>query len=168
MNKDEMHKILAVELIPFAQVTVTPAYSGGWYNYFSNVPASQFAMALQQAVMQSTSGFPPTPGQVNAVLKTFNALPEDLETADQAWDLAWSGKPCSARAQEAARLMGDWDKRFMWLLDSLPFKRKDFSRIYEGLKQREQSEGVQVSARAMLNNNQKSILNKLGLANGTR
>lgn len=144
MTHAEAHKALMIHLVAFINVDITEALSRSWWIHFADCSIDEFNAALHVAVDQASRGFPPTPGEVRAVLKRLRADASDLEMPEEAWLAVYDrrGTP-SPRAIEAAHMIHDWLHRQAWTIDQVEWKRKEFIRIYLELRDRAEVRRVQ-------------------------
>lgn len=154
----EMSQILATSFIFFPGIEITEPLVRAWHLFFKDEDPMQLAAAFQVAIKNNSSGFAPTPGQVEKILKSLQQKETRLELASEAWEAAWHGYPeTSEMAKKAARLVGDWDNRFMWKLDIIPFRRRDFERIFNELKERTTEIELQEETQALTYGNLKLL-----------
>jgi len=157
ITKAEVNKVLAVEFIFYPQTTITPELVKAWHLHFKDCTREDFFAAMHVAVAENKTGFPPSPGAVREYLKKLKANPEDLETADQAWAiLLKNGKP-SARAIAATEIMPDWHNRGRWETQYLPFRKKEFERIYNDLKEKDEILETQGIVRSQIGYGRESL-----------
>lgn len=134
-----------------------------WYSHFKDLSALDFQKALKLAINSNTSGFPPVPGQVWEAHKSLNKTLDDLESADQAWDSAWNNKQLSPLAYKATELMHDWKGRGYWPLDTLHFKKREFEKIFNNLKEQRDHVDANRTISNQLNSNEINLLKRLGM-----
>ena len=150
LSKIDVAKILAVEFIFFQHTPITPELAKAWHLHFRNCDRQEFFAAIHIAVTEGAKGFPPTPGEVWGVIRKLRASKESLETSDQAWAALMDNKPASERANAATLLMPDWKNRRMWQTEFIHFRKKEFDRIYDDLKEKDQILETQNIARSEL------------------
>lgn len=136
LTKADVNKILGVEFVFFGHVEVTPQLVEAWWLHFRHCEKGEFFAALHIAVNKKDNGFPPAPGEVWAEVRKLRATHQTLETADRAWHELWHGAP-SKRALAAAEIMPEWDKRGQWDEKYMHFRKKEFERIYNDLKEQD-------------------------------
>lgn len=164
MNPKEAAEILHQAYATFPHLTLTPHAIQQWLNLFCEVESGLFSAALNQAILQESSAFFPSPSAVARILKAATSTESQLETAEEAWDSAWKGHRLTKRAKRTTELMPGWNNRGQWLTDSMPFKRRDFIQIYEQLVEKDEalsSKGA-VENRRALTHHEKRILKLVG------
>lgn len=165
MNPREAAEILSQAYATFPHLTLTPHAINQWLNLFSKTDSALFSAALNQAILDEPSAFFPSPSAVARIVRAAERPMSQLETAEEAWEAAWNDKPKSQRTKRTIELMPGWDKRGQWLVDSMPFKRKDFIKIYEQLAEKDEviSSRESVNSRRALSSSEKQILKLVGM-----
>jgi hypothetical protein len=138
LSEADVAKLLAVEMCFFPSVRLSRLMVKAWFLHFHTCTSEEFATALHIAVNQAIKGFPPMPGEVWAVVRRLRATPETLESADQAWASVMGSGRISARAEAAAALVSGWTSRQLWTVDQTVWKKKEFERIYDDLKEQDE------------------------------
>ena len=139
----EITQVLAVEMIFYPQVMLDEKLATAWHMQFKDCTPQEFQSALHMAVQKNKSGFPPTPGSVREIISESRKTPDDMETAEEAWHGMFKRNQGSARAKAAARLMHDWSNKDRWDYDTqVPWKQKEYIRIYNGLKNKDEILGI--------------------------
>jgi hypothetical protein len=146
LTKTECAKVLACEFIFFPSITVGPELVAAWWGHFQDCSAQEFATALHRAVNAQTDKWPPSPGQVRGIIKASRKGPSELETPEQAFWAVFNKQNPSTRALAAWKLLPASDKPGLWETASMPFKVKDFCRIYESLKEQSEAQESQGGA----------------------
>lgn len=150
LSKSDVGKVLAVEFAFYAHTAITPELIKAWHLHFRNCETREFVAAMHLAVSENKTNFPPSPSDVKRMIKRLNAGPEQLETVSEAWDAVRKGQDISARARATLEMWPDWKQRDNWLTEHLPFKKRDFEKIYLELKDRDETLELQGTARLEL------------------
>jgi hypothetical protein len=138
MTLQETARLLGEAYLTFPHLALTEGTVAAWFKQCGRVPADTFEAAIVEAINSQDNGFFPAPGQVTKIARRLLARPEDLETSDEAWAaLLTDETTASVRAQRAAELLPGWRNRGQWLTDSMPFKKRDFDRVYNDLKDKD-------------------------------
>lgn len=87
MVKSEMYKMLVTAWLQWPNFAVTDALSGLWFEAFETEEKEYFWQALMIALKNNNSGYPPTMGQVNEILKSAKRITENEITEGEAWGL---------------------------------------------------------------------------------
>lgn len=150
LKRSDVAAVLSTELIFFSNMPVTDELVTAWQIHFRHASPNEFATAFHITVNETKRVYAPTPGEVWATLRRLRATPAQLETADQAWTAVMSDKGVSARAHAAAEMMADWRQRSMWNVEHLTWKKKEFCKIYDDLKEQDEILDSQAIARTEL------------------
>lgn len=172
ISENDVSKILAIEFAFYAHTPITPQLVMAWFTHFRTVERDDFYAALHIAVAENTDKFPPTPAEVTQVLRKLKSTQESLETAEIAWENVRLRAPViSARSAQVLEMWGQWKERHNWLTEHLPFRRSEFMRLYNDLKQTDETMELQGKARNEigyaregLTGPQRDLLQRLGLA----
>jgi len=133
---EHVSKILTLEFIFFQNMKISKELIKAWYIHFKNCTVEEFFSGVHLAVSKS-KGFPPVPGEVWDIIRQLRCNPEMLETADQAWAKAISKQPMTLRGQTTLDTMPEFKRRQDWASDEIHWKKKEFERIYNQLKEQD-------------------------------
>lgn len=146
ITREQVAKVLAVEFLFYPSVQITPALSAAWHSHFADCEPEEFAAGMRAAIQNQNDKWPPVPSQVRAIIQAARKGPEELETPEEAWAAAMAGKNMSRKARRAALLMDGYEKRGQWLIESMPFKKREFIEIYKNLENKDRRVAVRDQA----------------------
>jgi hypothetical protein len=148
ISENEVSKILAIEFAFYAHTPITPELVMAWFTHFRTVERDDFYAAIHIAVAENTDKFPPTPSEVREVLKRLKATQETLETGELAWENIRLREPkISKRSAQVLAVWGQWKERHNWLTEHVPFRQREFIRLYNDIKEQDEVLEVQNNAR---------------------
>lgn len=141
MTKEDLHKLLAIIYAEYDLKISADRYALWW----EQVKEMEFeeAMAAARHLSQQKCYGTPKFADFMESYKKLRVRPDDLETADEAWNSMFKRNQGSPRAKAAARLMHDWSNKDRWDYDTqVPWKQKEYIRIYNGLKNKDEILGI--------------------------
>lgn len=157
LSKLKVGEVLAVEFAFYGHTVISPELAKAWHLHFMSYDAREFVAGIHLAVSENKTNFPPSPSDVKRMIKRLRG--ENLETTNEAWNAVRSGKGISARAQAVLEMWPDWKQRDNWLTEHIPFKKRDFEKIYLELKERDETLELQNVARVELGYGREALPN---------
>ena len=152
MTKEELKALLGIIYAEYPDVKLTQERYALWWEQIKELDFNIAKKAALNLSEQITYGAPKFV-DFKRCLDNLTAQPEDLETADEAWASMWLREDGSPRAKATARLVHDWSNKRLWNLETeVPWKQKEFIRIYNGLKEKDRIVGIKDGMTAIENN----------------